>query len=68
MVSEFSGQMKAMEYYRAFTEKQQTNAELKNHKFNIFVITKDNFDIFYRIQGLDEYKQFFEKYYRTENP
>jgi tetratricopeptide (TPR) repeat protein len=57
----------AIEYYKAFVEKLPTVNELRNYKFNIFVITKDNFDIFYRTKGLDEYLQFFEKNYPTEN-
>jgi tetratricopeptide (TPR) repeat protein len=57
----------ALEYVMTFNEKLPTFTELRNHKFNSFVITKDNFDIFYRTKGLDEYIQFFEKNYPTEN-
>jgi outer membrane protein assembly factor BamD (BamD/ComL family) len=58
----------AIEYYKTFTEKVSSFTELKNHKFNSFVITKDNFDIFYRTKGLDEYLRFFQKNYHPENP
>jgi hypothetical protein len=58
----------AIEYYRTFVEKVGSWPELKNHKFNNFVITKDNFDIFYRTKGLNEYLEFFKKYYHPENP
>jgi outer membrane protein assembly factor BamD (BamD/ComL family) len=58
----------ALEYYKTFTEKLPSFTELKSLKFNSFVITKDNFDIFYRTKGLDEYLQFFEKNYHPENP
>jgi hypothetical protein len=57
----------AIEYFQTFNEKLNTLAELRNHKFYTFVITKDNFDIFYRTKGLDEYIQFFEKNYPAEN-
>ena len=57
----------ALEYIRTFNEKLSTLTELRNHKFHSFVITKDNFDIFYRTKGLDEYLQFFEKNYPTED-
>ncbi len=57
----------AIEYFQTFNEKLSTLAELRNHKFYTFVITKDNFDIFYRTKGLDEYIQFFEKNYPAEN-
>jgi tetratricopeptide (TPR) repeat protein len=58
----------SLEYYKAFIEKQSTFSGLKNYKFYTFIITKDNFDIFYRTKGLDEYLRFFEKNYRPENP
>ena len=67
MVSELPGSEKAMEYKKTFTDKLGSLTELRNHKFNSFVITKDNFNIFYRTKGLDEYLQFFEKNYRSEN-
>jgi tetratricopeptide (TPR) repeat protein len=68
MVTEFNSQRKAMEFYRLFIEKQNSLTEVKNYKFNTFVITKNNFDIFYRSKGLNEYIQFFEKIYRQQNP
>lgn len=58
----------ALEYYKLFNEKLTSLTELKNHKFSNFVITKDNFDIFYRTKGLDEYIQFFARNYPAENP
>jgi outer membrane protein assembly factor BamD (BamD/ComL family) len=57
----------ALEYVYTFTEKLPGFVELRNHKFDNFVITKDNFDIFYRTKGLDEYLYFFEKNYPLEN-
>ncbi|HEY0771207.1 MAG TPA: tetratricopeptide repeat protein, partial [Sphingobacteriaceae bacterium] len=57
----------AIEYVRTFNEKLAGMPELRNHKFNNFVITKDNFDIFYRTKGLDEYIYFFEKNYPADN-
>jgi len=39
------------------------NRTLSSHKFDTFVITKDNFDIFYRTKGLDEYLAFFDRNY-----
>jgi tetratricopeptide (TPR) repeat protein len=58
----------AIEYYRTFSEKRNSLSEFENHKFDIFVITKDNFDIFYRTKGLDEYLRFFQKNYHPETP
>ncbi|NJN40876.1 MAG: tetratricopeptide repeat protein [Flammeovirgaceae bacterium] len=39
------------------------NRTLSTYKFDTFVITKDNFDIFYRTKGLDEYLAFFDRNY-----
>ena len=68
LVSDLSGLGTAKEYLRTFNEKRETLSGLKNYKFSYFVITKDNFDIFYRTKGLDEYTRFFEKNYLTQNP
>jgi tetratricopeptide (TPR) repeat protein len=67
-VADLPDKTSAMEYFKSFTEKRGTMAELRNHNFHNFVITKDNFDIFYRTKGLDEYLTFFEKNYQTRNP
>jgi hypothetical protein len=53
----------AIDYYHTFIEKLPTINGFRNHKFDNFVITKDNFDTFYRTKGLNEYLQFFEKTY-----
>jgi tetratricopeptide (TPR) repeat protein len=57
----------AIDYVQTFNEKLPNLSELRNHKFHKFVITKDNFDIFYRTKGLDEYIFFFEKNYPKES-
>jgi tetratricopeptide (TPR) repeat protein len=68
LVSDLSGLAAAKEYYKSFSEKRDTFSGLKNYKFSYFVITKDNFDIFYRTKGIDEYTRFFEKNYSLQNP
>lgn len=66
-VADLPGNSTAVAYYKTFIEKLPSITALRNHKFNNFVITKDNFDIFYRTKGLDEYIHFFEKNYPAEN-
>jgi tetratricopeptide (TPR) repeat protein len=68
LVAELPRISSAIEYTQTFSEKLPSITELRNHKFHNFVITKDNFDIFYRTKGLDEYIYFFEKNYPLENP
>ncbi len=66
-VSDLQGKSTAEEYFQTFTENLPGIADLRNHKFDNFVITKENFDIFYRTKGLNEYIRFFEKNYQTKN-
>jgi tetratricopeptide (TPR) repeat protein len=66
LVADLPGITTALDYIKTFSEKLTTIPELRNHKFNNFVITKDNFDIFYRTKGLDEYLRFFQKNYPAE--
>ncbi len=67
-VSEFNNKSAAMAYFQSFTENQPGLTRLRNHKFDNFVITKENFDIFYRTKGLNEYLRFFQKNYQTKAP
>lgn len=55
----------SLEYLQVMQEEKP--GELQNHKLNYFVITKDNFDIFYRTKGLNEYLTFFKKNYPGTN-
>jgi TolA-binding protein len=68
IVSEFSSSESAQRYYRTFNEKLTELNGLRNHNFNKFVISTDNFNIFYRTKGLNEYLQFFEKNYTPQTP
>ena len=63
LVSELKGKSEAMKYHREINLSLSQNKNLINLKFNKFVISKDNFDIFYRTKGLSEYIKFFEKNY-----
>jgi tetratricopeptide (TPR) repeat protein len=67
MVSELPRISYALEYYKTFVDKMPEFTALQNFKISTFVITKDNFDIFYRTKGLDEYIKFFERNYHPEN-
>lgn len=68
LVSDLSGKSIATAYLKTFSEKREALTGLKNYKLSYFVITKDNFDIFYRTKGLDEYTRFFEKNYNSQIP
>lgn len=68
IVSNFNNGATAVQYYKTFVDKLETFSELRNHKYDKFVITSDNFNILYRTKGLNEYLQFFERNYRPQNP
>ncbi len=67
LVTELPRISSALEYYKTFNEHIPDFALLEEHKISNFVITKDNFDIFYRTKGLDEYIKFFQTNYHPEN-
>lgn len=53
----------AMEYNKLFAEGPAQERPFSTLNFHNFVITKDNFNIFYRNKALDEYLSFFDRYY-----
>ncbi len=53
----------AMEYLLLFNEGPAKERPFSTLNFHNFVITKDNFNIFYRNKALDEYLSFFDRYY-----
>lgn len=67
MVTEFADRATAMEYFEKFMAQETDNRVFASYKFDIFVITKSNFDIFYRTKALDEYLTFFDRNYKKEN-
>jgi hypothetical protein len=67
LVSDFPDRSQSIEYFdkvKAYTAKMHS---LASYKFDIFVITKDNFQIFYRTKALDEYLTFFDRNYQAKN-
>ena len=67
IVTDFADRLSAVEYFDKFTTEAGNNKTLASHKFDTFVITKNNFDIFYRTKALDEYLTFFDRNYKKEN-
>ncbi|MFN8342354.1 MAG: tetratricopeptide repeat protein [Cyclobacteriaceae bacterium] len=57
----------ALEYQQKVSAELVNTAPLSSYKFDIFVITRENFNTFYRTKALDEYFLFFERNYQQEN-
>ena len=63
-VGDLTGQQEAMEYNQNFERVISAERPFSTLNFHNFVITKDNFNIFYRNKALDEYLSFFDRYYK----
>ena len=57
----------ALEYFNRFNSQVSNGPPFSTLNFHNFVITKDNFNIFYRNKALDEYLSFFDRHYQKEN-
>lgn len=67
IVSELPSQNVALSYFDKFLAQIAPGKPFSNYKFYSFVITKDNFQIFYRTKALDEYLTFFDRNYQKQN-
>ncbi|MCE7864937.1 MAG: hypothetical protein DYG99_15470 [Bacteroidetes bacterium CHB5] len=67
IVSELPSQAAALSYFDKFLAQIAPGKPFSKYKFYSFVITKDNFQIFYRTKALDEYLAFFDRNYQKQN-
>ncbi|MBX2914097.1 MAG: tetratricopeptide repeat protein [Cyclobacteriaceae bacterium] len=67
IVSDLPNKSTALSYFDKFLAQIAPTKPFSNYKFNSFVITKDNFQIFYRTKALDEYLTFFDRNYQKQN-
>ena len=67
LVNKFQTRDQAMQFYRKFTGTASPLTDFKESKFNSFVITEDNFQIFYQTKKLDDYLKFFQEKYLNKN-
>jgi tetratricopeptide (TPR) repeat protein len=66
-VSNLASKEEAVEYFNRFKGAMANTKPFSTLNFHNFVITKDNFNIFYRNKALDEYLSFFDRHYQKEN-
>lgn len=62
-VSQFPDRPASMLYFRAFERSLPLPEEAKNVKPKYFVISRDNFQIFYDSKDVNDYQKFFNKFY-----
>lgn len=63
-VGDLPSQKEATEFLNEFESRLAKEKPFSTLNFHNFVITKDNFNIFYRNKALDEYLSFFDRYYK----
>lgn len=63
-VDSFVGKRQAIEFYSNFQKEMKLKEKFKGNKFDIFVITEDNFDLFYKTKDISTYLNFFERNYQ----
>jgi tetratricopeptide (TPR) repeat protein len=62
-VSQFPDRPASMLYFRDFERTMPLPEEAQNAKATFFVISKDNFQLFYDSKDVNEYQKFFTKFY-----
>jgi tetratricopeptide (TPR) repeat protein len=67
MITDFPARPEAIEYLAKLSGWLAQRGRLGTHNFDIFVITKSNFQIFYRTKALDEYLTFYDRNYKGQN-
>ena len=67
MVTELKDKTTALEYFDKLNAWLAQRPSLASYNFDTFVITKDNFQIFYRTKALDEYLTFYDRNYKVQN-
>ena len=63
LVNEFPGKATAKGFSKLFADSISLSDHFKGKKLDIFLITENNFDIFYKTKDVTAYLNFFEKHY-----
>lgn len=63
MVSGLTDKSEAQRYFRKFRSNDPIGEKKLNAKFHKFIITKDNFNIFYQSKDISSYIEFFRRNY-----
>jgi len=63
-VKTFEGKDKAMDYFDALDSRKNVVADLEKGSFQIFVISLENYAIFYKDKNIEEYEQFFTQNFK----
>ena len=67
ILEQFSDKKAAMSFLTKFNGENSPLKDFNSLDFSNFVITKDNFDIFYKTKDIDNYLSFFKENYINDN-
>jgi tetratricopeptide (TPR) repeat protein len=62
-VKSFDGKAKAMDYFNALSPKKDLFEDLVPGTYHMFVISSENYSIFYKDKNITDYEQFFTQNY-----
>jgi len=64
IITEFKDRNQALKYYEKINAEKVIPADERNENLDNFVISKDNFQIFYKTKDFKNYISFFQKHYK----
>ena len=64
LVNDFPGKGTAQSFANLFNQKISLTDLFKGEKIEVFIITEDNFKVFYQSKDISAYLNFFEKHYQ----
>ena len=56
-----------MDYFKTIKANPDVYADFAAAEYYDFVITSDNFSVFFKDQNIGKYIEYFEKYYQSED-
>ena len=63
-VKAFEGKDKAMDYFDVLIAKKELFTDLEKGSYQTFVISADNYTIFYKDKNIGDYEQFFTQNFK----
>ena len=63
-VKNFAGKAKAMEYYNFFKDLKGAFSDLEPNSYQTFIISAENYAIFYKDKNITDYQQFFTQNFK----
>ncbi len=63
-IKNFNGKTKAMNYYNFFKDKKAVFADLEEGSYQSFIISSENYAVFYKDKNIADYQEFFTQNFK----